>query len=80
MSEERRALYSAVMEGGPHSPDRSERAGALIDDFVHSLAEKQREELRGPDGTLCDCGLDYCLSCDIQAVINLIDPKKDSDG
>ncbi|MFD5107140.1 hypothetical protein [Streptomyces cinereoruber] len=38
----RARLYAALMKGGPHSPDRSERASAFIDAFAHELAEKQR--------------------------------------
>lgn len=35
----RAELYAALMAGGPHSPDRSEKASALIDSF-------RRAELR----------------------------------
>jgi hypothetical protein len=36
----RAVLYAALMRGGPHSPDRSERASALLDAYAHELAEK----------------------------------------
>jgi hypothetical protein len=40
----RELLYVALMNGGPHSPARSERASALIDAFAHELAEEIRAE------------------------------------
>lgn len=39
----RRALYVELMSKGPHSPDRSERASELIDDFVRELVEEGRK-------------------------------------
>lgn len=46
----RSELYAALMHGGPHSPDRSEKASMLIDAYAHELAEKIRagwDETRG---------------------------------
>lgn len=40
----REELYSALMRGGPHSPDRSEKASAFIDAYAHELAEKAAAE------------------------------------
>ncbi|MEU0159004.1 hypothetical protein ABZ154_09215 [Streptomyces sp. NPDC006261] len=40
----REELYAALMKGGPHSPDRSEKASHLIDDLLHEEAEKIRED------------------------------------
>lgn len=47
----RKQLYAALMNGGPHSPQRSESASALIDAFAHELAERQRKAYagEGPD-------------------------------
>jgi hypothetical protein len=46
----RQALYAAVMKGGPHSPDRSEKASELIDAFAaevraEAAADVHRAEL-----------------------------------
>jgi hypothetical protein len=38
----REELYATLMRGGPHSPDRSEKASMLLDAYAHELAEKQR--------------------------------------
>ncbi|WP_371666006.1 hypothetical protein OG306_33300 [Streptomyces sp. NBC_01241] len=38
----REELYAALMKGGPHSPDRSEKASYLIDNLLHEEAEKIR--------------------------------------
>lgn len=46
----REKLYAAVMRGGPHSPDRSEQASALIDAFAHELAEEIRQAEPDWDG------------------------------
>lgn len=53
----------------------SHTANALIDDFAHALAEKQREWLRSQGyDTTCVCGgCDYCRTT---KYIDLIDPKK----
>jgi hypothetical protein len=39
------------MAGGPHSPERSEKASARIDAFAHELAEKIRNSERLRDYT-----------------------------
>ncbi|MEV6547912.1 hypothetical protein AB0M57_04285 [Streptomyces sp. NPDC051597] len=40
----RRDLYAVLMAGGPHSPDRSEKASQLIDEFrAEVLAEAKAE-------------------------------------
>lgn len=41
----REDLYAALMKGGPHTPDRSERASALLDAYTHEVAEKLRSYL-----------------------------------
>lgn len=59
----------------------SHTANALIDDFAHALAEKQRAKLifdgYGPldedDDGICPCG--GCSWCLAQDYIDLIDPK-----
>jgi hypothetical protein len=50
----RERLYSALMVGGSHSPDRSERASRLIDAYAHELAERIREHCRITTGP-CGC-------------------------
>jgi hypothetical protein len=45
----RAALYARLMEGGPHSPERSEKASKLIDDYTHALAEVQRDAIGNTD-------------------------------
>lgn len=40
----REELYAALMKGGHHSPDRSEKASYLIDNLLHEEAEKIRNE------------------------------------
>jgi hypothetical protein len=54
----REELYAAVMSGGYHSPDRSEKASAIIDAFAHELAEKIRNSEwlhEYTDGHMSDC-------------------------
>lgn len=36
----RRDLYAALMAGGPHSPERSEKASHLIDAFAAELRDE----------------------------------------
>lgn len=57
----RKELYTALMCGGPHSPDRSERASRLIDNFAHELAEKIRERyvVGGVDTASVSYGANY---------------------
>jgi hypothetical protein len=55
-------LYAALMAGGPHSPDRSEKASALIDAFrdvvVDGLVERSAVALGG-----------CCTECDIAVTL-----------
>ncbi|WP_405747687.1 hypothetical protein [Streptomyces canus] len=36
----RRDLYAALMAGGPHSPERSEKASRLIDAFAAEVRDE----------------------------------------
>lgn len=73
----RRELYQELMRGGPHSPDRSDRASQLIDDFVHELAEKLREA-HNSQRPYSHLGL-WCrpeFDCGTSKLIDTIDPLK----
>jgi hypothetical protein len=68
----RERLYAALMRGGSHSPDRSERASQLLDAHAHELAEEIRADLKaGGDWTCCAAARRYAA--------DLIDPEV-SDG
>lgn len=41
----RRDLYAALMAGGPHSPQRSERASELIDAFVAEVRNEAADDV-----------------------------------
>ncbi|HTE57052.1 MAG TPA: hypothetical protein VK698_39635 [Kofleriaceae bacterium] len=69
----RKALYAALMVGGPHSPERSDRASARIDAYraeivAATLAEvdRLRAELarRTPDTYLAAAALIEDRACD----------------
>jgi hypothetical protein len=73
----REKLYAGLMRGGPHSPDRSEKASMLIDAYAHELAEKQRRFARetvggGAVGAVCLRAID--------GAADLIDPEVSCGG
>lgn len=68
-------LYAEVMSGGTHSPDRSERASALIDAYAHELAEKIRSSgMPGKFGVFYGPGVSAYRDGSDDAA-NLIDPE-----
>lgn len=70
----REELYAALMAGGPHSPERSEKASARIDTFAHQLAERQRAEHDASNyhmGQPCK----EKFRCTVRDLINQIDPE-----
>lgn len=73
----REELYAAVMDGGYHSPARSERASRLIDAFQAQVLREAAEKLRkqrddGHDETKCVPCFMYGHAAD------LIDPDKEN--
>jgi hypothetical protein len=69
----RAALYAQLMAGGPHSPQRAEKASQLIDGFAHALAEVQRDALKKTDDPVFYEGEAGWLP-------DLIDPEAAEDG
>lgn len=69
----REELYAAVMSGGYHSPERSERASARIDAFRAEVLREAAEKIRAMNE---GCGRTQCVSCDHRSdAADLIDPE-----
>jgi len=53
----RGALYAALMQGGPHSPDRSEKASSLIGAFRAEVLREAADAINAlPQDYECDPG------------------------
>jgi hypothetical protein len=78
----REELYAALMAGGPHSPERSGKASALIEAFAYQMAEKVRRIPMGaPEAQrirdLCADAVHLGASCgtDCTCLCHLVDPS-----